>query len=99
MKAEIPDLGLLHADRQNTLRHSVNKDAILSSEKWNQLAAQHRERAERWTLPYRKRRASGQMHPILRLFVYLLPKQALTLRGMAPRLWRQPRGSPRRRDF
>ena len=71
MKTEIPDSGLLHADRQNTLRHSVDKDAILSCEKWHQLTAQHRERAERWTLPYRKRRASGQMHPIYDfLFIY-----------------------------
>ena len=71
MKTEIPGSGLSHADRQNTLRHSVNKDGILSSEKGHQLAAQHRERAERWTLPYRKRRASGQMHPIYDfLFIY-----------------------------
>ena len=79
MKREIPDLGLSHADRQNTPRHSTNGGLILSSKKWKQLATQHRERAERWTLPYRKRRASGQMHPIydflfIKKYVFLIVK-------------------------
>ncbi len=43
----------------------------LSRTNWQHLAAQHRERAEQWTLPYRSRRASGQMHPIYDfLFIY-----------------------------
>lgn len=71
MRTEIPDLELSHADCQNTPSYSKSGDIILSSKKWKQLAAQHRERAERWTLPYRKRRASGQMHPIYDfLFIY-----------------------------
>ena len=71
MKAKIPDLGLSHTDRQNSPNHSTSWDAILSYENWKQLAVQHRARAERWTLPYRKRRASGQMHPIYDfLFIY-----------------------------
>lgn len=44
---------------------------LLPQTDWQQLAAQHRERAEHWTLPYRARRASGQMHPIYDfLFIY-----------------------------
>ncbi|MEC7235630.1 MAG: hypothetical protein VXV86_02990 [Verrucomicrobiota bacterium] len=71
MKTEIPDLELSHADCQNTPSYPKSGDIILSSKKWKQLATQHRERAERWTLPYRKRRASGQMHPIYDfLFIY-----------------------------
>jgi hypothetical protein len=71
MKTEIPDLGLSHAHCQNTPSHSTSGGLILSSKKWKQLATQHRERAEHWTMPYRKRRASGQMHPIYDfLFIY-----------------------------
>ena len=71
MKTEIPNLKLSHADCQNTPSYPKSGDIILSSKKWKQLATQHRERAERWTLPYRKRRASGQMHPIYDfLFIY-----------------------------
>ena len=71
MKTEISDLGLLLADRHKKPNQSTSGDLILSSKKWKQLASQHRERAERWTLPYRKRRATGQMHPIYDfLFIY-----------------------------
>ena len=38
---------------------------------WQLQATQHRARAEEWTLPYRSRRASRQMHPIYDfLFIY-----------------------------
>ena len=71
MKTEISDRGPSLADGQNTASQSASETATLSYEEWNQLAAEHRERAERWTLPYRKRRASGQMHPIYDfLFIY-----------------------------
>lgn len=44
---------------------------VLAKSEWEALAAQHRERAEGWTAPYRARRASGQMHPIYDfLFIY-----------------------------
>jgi hypothetical protein len=44
---------------------------VLTASEWQDLSAQHRKRAERWTLPYRARRASGQMHPIYDfLFIY-----------------------------
>ena len=43
----------------------------LSHGQWQQQAAAHRNRAEEWTVPYRKRRASGKMHPIYDfLFIY-----------------------------
>jgi hypothetical protein len=71
MKTENSDLEHSQADGQNTPIHSASEGATLSYETWNQLAAHHRERAEGWTLPYRKRRASGQMHPIYDfLFIY-----------------------------
>ncbi|MDQ8196004.1 hypothetical protein QEH59_16330 [Coraliomargarita sp. SDUM461004] len=48
----------------------MNK-TLLSPSEWQLIAAQHRERAEAWTLPYRSRRAAGQMHPIYDfLFIY-----------------------------
>lgn len=44
---------------------------VFSRAEWQSRAAQHRERAEEWTLPYRSRRASRQMHPIYDfLFIY-----------------------------
>ena len=44
---------------------------VLSLEQWQTEAAAHRARAEAWTTPYRKRRASGRMHPIYDfLFIY-----------------------------
>ena len=71
MKTEIPDSGLSHAYRQNTQSLSANSRVILNSKKWNQLAKQHLERAEHWTMPYRKRRAAGEIHPIYDfLFIY-----------------------------
>lgn len=46
-------------------------DAQLSYSEWQRTAAIHRSRAEEWTVPYRKRRASGKMHPIYDfLFIY-----------------------------
>lgn len=43
----------------------------LPAETWQARAQAHRERAERWTRPYRARRASGQLHPIYDfLFIY-----------------------------
>lgn len=43
----------------------------LSFETWSTLAAEHRTRAQAWTLPYRRRRASGKMHPVHDfLFIY-----------------------------
>jgi hypothetical protein len=45
--------------------------SVYSKDEWQAIAAQHRQRAEKWTLPYRARRASGQMHPIYDfLFIY-----------------------------
>ncbi len=71
MKTEIPEFGLSHAYRQNTQSHSASSRVILNSKKWNQLAKQHLERAEHWTMPYRKRRAAGEIHPIYDfLFIY-----------------------------
>ena len=71
MKTEIPDFGLSHAYRQNTQSLSANSRVILNSKKWNQLAKHHLERAEHWTMPYRKRRAAGEIHPIYDfLFIY-----------------------------
>jgi hypothetical protein len=44
---------------------------VYSKDEWQAIAAQHRRRAEKWTLPYRARRSSGQMHPIYDfLFIY-----------------------------
>ncbi len=38
---------------------------------WQQIARTHRTRAEKWTVPYRSRRARGKMHPIYDfLFIY-----------------------------
>lgn len=37
---------------------------ILSKNTWRELAAAHRERAERYTLPARKRRDHGESHPV-----------------------------------
>lgn len=43
----------------------------LSTNQWQQLAQQHRARTQAWTQPYRKRRASGKIHPIYDfLFIY-----------------------------
>jgi hypothetical protein len=43
----------------------------LPTDEWQRRARTHRERAEQWTVPYRKRRAAGQMHPIYDfLFIY-----------------------------
>ena len=45
--------------------------APLPLETWQAQATAHRSRAEEWTVPYRKRRASGKMHPIYDfLFIY-----------------------------
>lgn len=56
------------------MNSKLNRNAkyeTLTAPEWQLQAAQHRERAERWTLPYRARRASGQMHPIYDfLFIY-----------------------------
>ncbi|WPJ96445.1 hypothetical protein SH580_01855 [Coraliomargarita algicola] len=50
---------------------TVKNLQTLTSSEWQSLAAQHRQRAEEWTVPYRARRASGQMHPIYDfLFIY-----------------------------
>ena len=71
MKTKIPDLVLSHAYRQNTQNHSASSHGILNSKKWTQLAKEHLERAEYWTMPYRKRRAAREVHPIYDfLFIY-----------------------------
>ncbi|MEM8868398.1 MAG: 3-methyladenine DNA glycosylase [Verrucomicrobiota bacterium] len=44
---------------------------LLAHDDWRQFATKHRLRAEAWTVPYRKRRASNQLHPIHDfLFIY-----------------------------
>ena len=49
----------------------INGHTILSQLEWQEQATHHRKRAEKWTLPYRARRASRQMHPIYDfLFIY-----------------------------
>ena len=71
MKTDVPYLGLSHTDRHATANQSSSEGLILSSKRWNQLAILHRKRAEHWTMPYRKRRASGEIHPIYDfLFIY-----------------------------
>ncbi|MGZ0655003.1 3-methyladenine DNA glycosylase [Coraliomargarita sp. W4R53] len=55
----------------NRATNTSARATLLSHEEWKAMAAQHRERAEEWTLPYRSRRASRQMHPIYDfLFIY-----------------------------
>lgn len=52
-------------------------ETTLPDEVWRQKAAEHRERAETWTQPYRARRAAGEMHPIYDfLFIYYRNKPA-----------------------
>ena len=71
MKTETTDSGLSHAYRQDAQSLSASSRVILNSKKWNQLAKKHLERAEHWTIPYRKRRAAGEIHPIYDfLFIY-----------------------------
>jgi hypothetical protein len=44
---------------------------VLAEAEWQTLALRHRTRAEKWTVPYRSRRAQGKMHPIYDfLFIY-----------------------------
>jgi len=38
--------------------------AVLDAREWNSRAAQHRARAERWTVPARDRRAANKPHPV-----------------------------------
>jgi hypothetical protein len=43
----------------------------LDSKSWIALAADHKARAEKWTLPYRQRSACGEIHPVYDfLFIY-----------------------------
>lgn len=47
------------------------KSKCLTKNEWQRAAAEHRKRAEEWTIPYRTRRASKQMHPVTDfLFIY-----------------------------
>ncbi len=49
----------------------ISERTVLTKAEWKSFEEAHRERAEEWTLPYRKRRASGQLHPIYDfLFIY-----------------------------
>jgi len=49
----------------------------LTINEWQQRSRAHRARAEQWTVPYRKRRASGDLHPIYDfLFIYYRNKPA-----------------------
>lgn len=49
----------------------IKAHTVLAKATWQGLEKEHRERAEEWTVPYRKRRASGQLHPIYDfLFIY-----------------------------
>ncbi len=46
-------------------------NTLLPAQAWQAIAEQHRQRAEKWTTPYRARRAARQMHPIYDfLFIY-----------------------------
>ena len=47
------------------------KTQVLALDTWQELAKSHRSQAEKWTLPYRSRRAQGSVHPIHDfLFIY-----------------------------
>ncbi len=49
----------------------LKTETQLTYEEWQRKAAAHLAHAEEWTVPYRKRRASGKMHPIYDfLFIY-----------------------------
>lgn len=54
--------------------HSLSElstPVALAPEIWQALANRHRAQAEKWTLPYRQRRAKGALHPIHDfLFIY-----------------------------
>jgi hypothetical protein len=49
----------------------ITENNFLSSAIWEPIAQEHRKKAEKWTIPYRSRRAAGGMHPIHDfLFIY-----------------------------
>lgn len=49
----------------------IKESAVLSKDNWQNLELAHRSRAEKWTVPYRKRRDSSNLHPIYDfLFIY-----------------------------
>jgi hypothetical protein len=42
----------------------TGRPAALELEEWGAMADQHRDRVQKWTLPYRKRRARAARHPV-----------------------------------
>lgn len=49
----------------------IKTPTVLPKVEWQNLESAHRERAEKWTLPYRQRRAAGKLHPVYDfLFIY-----------------------------
>lgn len=56
---------------------TIPPPSVLTHAEWQRMAAEHRERAEAWTQPFRARRAAGDLHPIYDfLFIYYRNKPA-----------------------
>ena len=49
----------------------TSETSYLQLDQWQQLAEKHRIKVKQWTVPYRRRKASHQQHPVLDfLFTY-----------------------------
>ncbi len=77
---------------------ATERPAALELDQWRAMADEHRERVQRWTLPYRNRRARAAPHPVhdflFRYYRYSMGK----LEEWHPRIDQPLRASPQARE-